>query len=253
MTTPPPGSREAAQALDEIENATEALADMAREFSMGQTRREQRLAREAIATLRAALAPPADGAGEVEGVRNLTDAELLATKGYPDVGQLNAYYYSFEATGVPEIDAILGGVGSAGKGYHHTEGWDEELGSGEFQFSYIDRIQGAALLAAKKMATLLRLLSEERARRVEVEAKPLEWSIYNHARGVAGEYQWSEWLPAGYRAVFFSTGQQCGESIGEMHPSQDAAKAACQQHHSEHVMGLLVSRTTQGHKERDNP
>jgi hypothetical protein len=73
-----------------------------------------------------------------------------------------------------------------------------------------------------------------------VGVKPLDWSVYNHARGVAGEYQWSEWLPAGYRAVFFATGEQSGVSIGEMHPSEDAAKAACQQHHSERVFALLV-------------
>jgi hypothetical protein len=82
-------------------------------------------------------------------VRDLTDSEKRATVGYPNVGQMNAYYYSFEPTGVPAIDAILGAIGSAGKGSHHTESWDEEHGSDEFAFSYIDRIQGAALLAAK--------------------------------------------------------------------------------------------------------
>ena len=89
-------------------------------------------------------------------------------------------------------------------------------------------------------ATLLRALDEAQERAERAEVKPLEWSPYNHARGVAGEYQWSEWLPAGYRAVFFPTGKQCGTSIGEMHPSQDAAKAACQQHYAEQVAALLA-------------
>ena len=41
---------EAAQALDEIENAIEALADLPSEFSIGLTRREQRVARLARAS-----------------------------------------------------------------------------------------------------------------------------------------------------------------------------------------------------------
>jgi hypothetical protein len=85
-------------------------------------------------------------------VRDLTEAEKLATSGYPDIGQMNAYYYSFEPTGVPAIDAILGAVGSAGKGFHHTESWSDEIPG--WDFSYIDRIQGAALLAAKEFAAL---------------------------------------------------------------------------------------------------
>lgn len=38
-----------------------------------------------------------------------------------------AYYYEFEATGDDKIDAILEAVAFAGKRYHHTNDWDEEV------------------------------------------------------------------------------------------------------------------------------
>jgi len=41
--------------------------------------------------------------------------------------RMNAYYYGFEETGVYEIDLILSAVASAGKGFHHTESWTEEI------------------------------------------------------------------------------------------------------------------------------
>jgi hypothetical protein len=44
---------------------------------------------------------------------------------------LNAYYYSFEPTGVPAIDKILSAVACAGKAYHHTEDWHDECGAWE--------------------------------------------------------------------------------------------------------------------------
>lgn len=36
-------------------------------------------------------------------------------------GSLNAYYFSFEPTGVDAIDEILAAVAHAGRAYHHTE------------------------------------------------------------------------------------------------------------------------------------
>lgn len=65
--------------------------------------------------------------------------------------RMDAYYYGFEPTGVPEIDAILSAVAHAGKGYHHTESWDEDgdewgrFGPGR---SMVDVIQAAANDAA---------------------------------------------------------------------------------------------------------
>lgn len=62
--------------------------------------------------------------------------------------RMSAYYYSFDRTGCLPIDFILSAVASAGKGYHHTEGWgdkDDEPGS----FSYIDLIEEHARRAAR--------------------------------------------------------------------------------------------------------
>ena len=63
--------------------------------------------------------------------------------------RMNAYYYSFDETGVIEIDRILSAVACAGKGYHHTDMWGEanEYMDGK---SYIDLIQDAANAAAEK-------------------------------------------------------------------------------------------------------
>lgn len=67
--------------------------------------------------------------------------------------RMDAYYYSFDPTGVPAIDAILSAVAHAGKAYHGTEDWTEE---GDEQWpgrwgpgrSCVDVIQAAANEAA---------------------------------------------------------------------------------------------------------
>lgn len=41
----------------------------------------------------------------------------------PDDARMDAYYYSFDRTGVGPVDAILSAVAVAGKGSHHTDGW----------------------------------------------------------------------------------------------------------------------------------
>lgn len=71
--------------------------------------------------------------------------------------RLDAYYYGFDPTGVPEIDAILSAVAHAGKGYHHTEMWSDTPGPDEkwARFgpgrSMVDVIQAAANEAARAM------------------------------------------------------------------------------------------------------
>lgn len=64
---------------------------------------------------------------------------------------MDAYYYGFDATGVEEIDRILCSVASAGKGYHHTEHWNEPRNGDAKAGSYISLIQRAANEAAKAM------------------------------------------------------------------------------------------------------
>lgn len=89
--------------------------------------------------------------------------------------RLNAYYFSFDSTGSPIIDAILSAVAYAGKSYHHTESWagDSRWDEGR---SYVDVIQAAANEAANKLtdadALLDRLAHMTEARdnaRAEVE------------------------------------------------------------------------------------
>jgi len=69
---------------------------------------------------------------------------------YADDRRLDAYYFGFDSTGVPEVDAILSAVAYAGKGYHHTDEW----GGGESRFGddrpYGDVIQAAANEAANR-------------------------------------------------------------------------------------------------------
>ena len=60
--------------------------------------------------------------------------------------EFRAYYYTFDATGVPAVDKILEAVAAAGKSYHHTEDWSDEI---------VGRIQAAAASAAKVQADLL--------------------------------------------------------------------------------------------------
>lgn len=68
--------------------------------------------------------------------------------------RLSAYYYSFEPTGVREIDLILCAVAWAGKAYHHTDSWQED--TGEYPNCVgktpIEWIQNAAIGAARELA-----------------------------------------------------------------------------------------------------
>ena len=68
--------------------------------------------------------------------------------------RMDAYYYCFTKTEVPEIDRILSAVACAGKAYHHTDQWTDERDSsytpeGHAGASPVDWIQNAADDAAK--------------------------------------------------------------------------------------------------------
>lgn len=64
--------------------------------------------------------------------------------------RLSAYYFTFSATGVAEIDRILEAVAMAGKAYHSTEYWaDEDHGE-----SFVSLIQRRAIEAAQALAPL---------------------------------------------------------------------------------------------------
>lgn len=70
--------------------------------------------------------------------------------------RMSAYYYEFTPTGVREIDLILSAVASAGKAFHHTEDWHDDLTGwdyGPFEGSTpIEWIQNAANAAAAALA-----------------------------------------------------------------------------------------------------
>jgi len=68
-------------------------------------------------------------------------------------GEVFAYYYGFELTGVEAVDAILIAVAAAGKGYHSTEFWSDASYDGGP--SYTERIQQSADEAAKQFAALV--------------------------------------------------------------------------------------------------
>jgi hypothetical protein len=76
----------------------------------------------------------------------------------PD-SRMDAYYYGFDRTGVPEVDAILSALAWAGKCLHSTADWDDpeyNLGCGPFDAgqSYIEVIQAAANEAAERIRAL---------------------------------------------------------------------------------------------------
>jgi len=41
--------------------------------------------------------------------------------------RMDAYYYGFDPTNVKEIDLILSAVACAGKLFHHTRDWNDEV------------------------------------------------------------------------------------------------------------------------------
>lgn len=68
----------------------------------------------------------------------------------------NAYYFSFEPTGVGVIDQILSEIACAGKGSHHTDSWSEPNWGNEP--SYASQIQAAADKAAEEIRKALNSL-----------------------------------------------------------------------------------------------
>lgn len=75
----------------------------------------------------------------------------LAEPGDPDA-RMHAYYYGFVRTGIGLVDNILSAVAKAGKSYHSTDMWSEELIEGGTCES---RIQDAAEAAAEQIRAVL--------------------------------------------------------------------------------------------------
>jgi hypothetical protein len=62
--------------------------------------------------------------------------------------RMDSYYFGFDPTGDERIDLVLAAVALAGKGYHSTECWTDEIW--DRPYSYIDLIQAAANAAAER-------------------------------------------------------------------------------------------------------
>lgn len=115
--------------------------------------------------------------------------------------RMDAYYYSFDPTGVPAIDAILSAVAHAGKGYHNTSDWsdtgDEDFpgrwGAGR---SCIDVIQAAANEAAEGAAEVARLRAVVEA----VQALADEWEA--SGKKLAPDDDWGVSIEATLRGDF---------------------------------------------------
>ena len=74
---------------------------------------------------------------------------------------MSAYYFGFSNTDVSPIDGILSAVATAGKGFHHTESWSDDIADdGADSFSYVDLISARAKLAANSFDEREALLRE---------------------------------------------------------------------------------------------
>ena len=93
----------------------------------------------------------------------MPDDDLIdrATTALPVDARMDAYYYGFNRTEIGAVDAILSAVATAGKAYHHTDGWGEartRWGDGRDDPSHEARIQDAANAAADLFRELLAAL-----------------------------------------------------------------------------------------------
>ena len=69
--------------------------------------------------------------------------------------RMNAYYYSFDETGVLAVDRVLSAVATAGKAYHHTDQWTEPMGRRpNLEQTAVQLIQVSAQEAADHITSL---------------------------------------------------------------------------------------------------
>ena len=70
--------------------------------------------------------------------------------------RMDAYYYQFFETGILEVDLILSAIACAGKVFHHTRDWYEDVCPDDYDSKLIgdtpiEWIQNAANKAAEKL------------------------------------------------------------------------------------------------------
>lgn len=66
---------------------------------------------------------------------------------------LSGYYIGFDGTGVDAVDDILRAIAAAGKAYHHTRDWQENLYGNDF--SYEELIQEMANRCSRVLREVL--------------------------------------------------------------------------------------------------
>lgn len=79
--------------------------------------------------------------------------------------RMDAYWYGFSPTGLDVVDRILCAVACAGKGYHHTEDWNQEATPREAcqrGTSPAEIIQNAALDSADMIRSAVAAMIAER-------------------------------------------------------------------------------------------
>ena len=90
--------------------------------------------------------------------------------------RMDAYYFSFDETNVPEIDLVLSAVAWAGKLAHHTEMWDEPIASGPSSVAWI---QASATAAADEIVRLRTRVAElEAAVRAGWDLREVNEALY---------------------------------------------------------------------------
>ena len=93
---------------------------------------------------------------------------------FPEELRMRAYYFGFSETGWRPVDEVLSAVAQAGKGYHHTESWND---SDPGERSYAEEIQMAATRAAEAAQKLV----DCEAERIRIELlyaiEQSEWTV----------------------------------------------------------------------------
>lgn len=103
----------------------------------------------------------------------MTDIVERASEELDPDARMDAYYYSFDRTGLAVIDRILSEVADAGKAYHYTEEWmtdyDEPRWARHWEYGptsacHADRIQHLANEGAKAVRELIAEIRQLRER-----------------------------------------------------------------------------------------
>ena len=113
--------------------------------------------------------------------------------------RMDAYYFGFDATGCRDVDLILSAVASAGKAYHHTSDWTEELP----HHPHYDGNTPAGWVqssAAKAAARIESLTAERDALREALTTEPTDEALasacmwYRHDFGLLDKEAQREWI-----------------------------------------------------------